>query len=377
VTFSAPSADGWVRAQTTGPGAEYPQVHPDGLVRFQLELATAGDVRVCPGGAPDSGLGAGPLPMTRTDDGVWTVTVGPVPPGLYYYWLEVDGTPVNDPGSRCYTGHGRAVSAIEVPGPADATAWYQLADVPHGDVRTRRHHTTGEHAGWRRSVIYTPPGYDEQPQRRYPVLYLQHGAGEDETGWVDQGRADLILDNLIAAGAAEPMIVVMTDGYAWPRLRRLARSPQRSRTIVDAFEHVLLHDLVPLVDSAYRTVPDAQHRALAGLSMGGRQALDIGLSNTEHFGWVGAFSPPPIEDLDPATSFRGALADPAGLDAALRLLWVGCGTGEARFVEWRDRLHGLLADLGVEHEVFSSEGTAHEWPTWRACLHAFAPLLFR
>lgn len=371
-----PSLDG-ARAATTGPSAQYPRVHPNGRITFQVELPSAHQVRLCPGGAPESGLGAGPMDLTRAEVGTWRLTVGPIPPGLYYYWLEVDGLAVNDPGSRCYFGHGHAVSAVEVPGSAAATGFYALTDVPHGQVRTRWHHTGGAGDHWRRSVIYTPAGYDTELDRRYPVLYLQHGAGEDETGWVEQGRADLILDNLIAAGAALPMLVVMTDGYARPELRRPARSPARTTMIVDEFEQLLRKDLVPMVDATYRTLPDREHRALAGLSMGARQSLDIGLNNLDTFAWVGAFSPPPVEDVDPATSFRGALTDPAVLDRALRLLWVGCGTGEARFVHWCDDLHRVLTDLGVAHETFSAPGTAHEWPTWRACLHAFAQQVFR
>lgn len=368
------------RASTTGAGAEYPRVSADGRVEFRVELPHARSVQMCPGGAPESGLGSAPIPMTHTIDGTWTLTIGPVPPGLYYYWLDVDGTVVNDPGSRCYFGHGREVSAVEVPGVAALTDPYALTDVAHGEVRYLRHHTSGlgdAGGGWRRSLVYTPPGYDAHPQVRYPVLYLQHGAGEDENGWVEQGRADLILDNLLATVAAEPMIVVMTDGYARPQLRRMDRSPERTRVITDEFEHLLLHDLIPLVDQNLRTKADREHRALAGLSMGGRQSLDIGLSHPDVFGWVGAFSAPPVQDADPATLFRGALRDPAGLDRALRLLWLGCGTGEARFLRWRNDLHDLLAQLGVRHQVFSSEGTAHEWPTWRACLHAFAQQVFR
>lgn len=362
-------------AATTIPGASYPRVTADGRVTFRVDAPTARKVRVRPGAVPESGLGPAPLDLARADDGTWTATTDPVRPGFYYYWFDVDGLAVNDPGGRTFFGHGREVSAIEVPGDPDDGAFYRPADVPHGEVR-HRWHRTAETGEWRRTVVYTPPGYDDDPQARYPVLYLQHGAGENETGWTAQGRAHIICDNLIASGAAVPMIVVMADGYARPELRSAAWSPEHVRAVVTEFEELLVRDLVPMVDAAYRTRTGRADRALAGLSMGARQALDIGFANLDTFGSVGAFSAPPIEPIDPQTSFRGALRDPARL-GELELLWLGSGTAETRVHRMLGDLHETFAGMDVRHEVYESDGNAHEWQAWRDCLYAFAPLLFR
>src|SRR5262245_32018933 len=192
--------------------AQYPRVHADGRVTFRFTAPNAKKVQLQPGGA-DNGLGKGPIDMTASDDGkgVWSITLPPVVPGFHYYWFLVDGVQVNDPSSETYFGWGRQTSGIDVP---EAGAdYYEPRDVPHGDVRVRwyRSKVTG---AWRRAYVYTPPGYDRDLKTRYPVLYLQHGAGENETSWIKQGRANLILDNLIAEKRARPMLVVMETGYA-------------------------------------------------------------------------------------------------------------------------------------------------------------------
>jgi hypothetical protein len=184
-------------ASTNVRAAEYPRVHPDGRVTFRIAAPNAKVVQVQPGGA-DNGLGAGPFDMTRDAEGVWTTTTPAGVPGFHYYWFLVDGLAVNDPGSETFFGYGRPTSGIEAPeAPADAD-YYQPHDVPHGEVRARWYFSklTGQ---WRRAHIYTPEEYDAQPTKRYPVLYLQHGSGEDERGWMTQGRMNWIMDNLIAA----------------------------------------------------------------------------------------------------------------------------------------------------------------------------------
>jgi enterochelin esterase family protein len=313
--------------------------------------------------------------MERTEDGVWSVTTPPAVPGFHYYWLVMNGVAVNDPGSETYFGYGRPTSGVEVPDPeAD---FYDARDVPHGDVRALWYHSKVTRK-LRRALVYTPPGYDADTARRYPVLYLQHGAGEDERGWTTQGRANFILDNLIATGAARPMIVVMDNGYA----ERSGFQPSpgagsgRPRFDFSGFEAVLLEELVPKVDATYRTLAGREHRALAGLSMGSMQALQVGLAHPDTFAWLGAFSLPPIGSFDVATSYGGVFRDANAFNAKMRLLWLGAGTAEERFAEAARSVHKALDQAGVKHVLFESQGTSHEWQTWRRSLHDFAPRLF-
>jgi enterochelin esterase-like enzyme len=364
-------------ASSNVPRAEYPRIHPDRRVTFRLKAAGAKAVQVQPGGG-DNGLGKGPYDMERADDGTWSVTTPPAVPGFHYYWLVVDGVAVNDPGSETFFGYGKPTSGVEVP--EEGVDFYDAGDVPHGEVRALWYHSkvTGKP---RRAFVYTPPGYDADAGRRYPVLYLQHGAGEDERGWTTQGRANFIVDNLIAAGKARPMIVVMDNGYADrpgapPPANSNAR-PGRPSFDFSAFQAVLVDELVPKIDATYRTVADREHRALAGLSMGSMQALQIGLSHTDRFAWLGAFSLPPSDRLDGETSYGGAFRDAAAFNAKMRLLWLAAGTAEERFADVLRAMHESLDGAGVKHVVFESQGTSHEWQTWRRSLHDFAPLLFQ
>src|SRR5262245_8626345 len=272
----APAGDDSRPAPSNVRGAQYPRVHSDLRVTFQVKAPDARKVQVRPGG-DDNGLGKGPFDMTRGEDGVWTVTTPPAVPGFHYYWLLIDGVAVNDPSSETYFGWGRQTSGIEVP--PKGVDFYELKEVPHGDVRAVWYHSRITNV-WRRAYVYTPPDYDTAAGVRYPVLYLQHGAGEDERGWSTQGRLPFILDNLLAAGKARPMLVVMGNGYA---TRAGDASP------ANAFGDVLVNELVPFIDARYRTLADREHRALAGLSMGGGQALQVGLTNLHKFASIGAF----------------------------------------------------------------------------------------
>ncbi len=248
-------------------GAAFPAVHSDRRVTFQWKAPAAQTVEVMPGGGVN-GLGKGPFPMSKAADGTWSATIGPVQPGFHYYWFLVDGVPVNDPGSETFFGWGKQSGGLEVPDPA--LDFYDVKDVPHGDVRIHwyRPAITGE---MRRIYVYTPPGYDENPRARYPVLYLQHGAGESERGWTAQGLANFVLDNRIAARRARPMIVVMENGYATRAGAAQAGAPAGRAN--EAWGEVVTHDLIPEVDRRYRTLPDRLHRAIAGLSMGGGSSL--------------------------------------------------------------------------------------------------------
>ncbi|HEY7499485.1 MAG TPA: alpha/beta hydrolase-fold protein [Vicinamibacterales bacterium] len=352
--------------------AQYPRVHADGRVSFRFTAAAAQKVQLQPGGA-DNGLGKGPIDMVKDEKGVWTVTLSAAVPGFHYYWFLVDGVAVNDPGSETYFGWGRQTSGIEVP--EKGADFYEPRDVPHGDVRVRwyQSRTTGN---WRRAYVYTPPDYDKNQRTRYPVLYLQHGAGENETSWTKQGRANLILDNLIAAGRAAPMLVVMETGYATKVGAVPVPGPTGKPAIPNAFEQVMIDDLIPMIDGQYRTIADRDHRAMAGLSMGGGQTLQITSAHLDTFAWVGSFSAP-IRNFDIKTSFNGVFNDAAAYNKRVRLLWFGAGTGEVTFIEAAAQLKKALEAAGVKHVMFESAGTAHEWQTWRRSLNDFAPRLFK
>ena len=264
-------------------GSEYPRVSPDGKVTFHLNAPTAQKVQLQPGDASGgNGLGTGPFDMARDDKGVWSVTITPIMPGFHYYWFLVDGAIVNDLGSETYFGYNRQTSGVEVP---EAGVDYQLAkDVPHGEVRMHWYHSkvTGE---WRRAQIYFPPSYDADQKTRFPVLYLQHGGGEDETGWVKQGKMNFILDNLLAEKKAKPMIVVMDAGYAFKPGDAAVQTEGSNQPPAppNHFEEVVVTDLIPMIDATYRTIADRDHRAITGLSMGSGQAVQIAFDHAELF----------------------------------------------------------------------------------------------
>ena len=364
-------------ASSNIPGQAYPRIDSESRATFRIKAPEAKRVVVRVGGNQD-------IPMTKGTDGVWAVTTSPLVPGFHYYWFVVDGVIVEDPGSDGFYGWGRMGSGIEVP--EKGVDFYDAKDVPHGEVRAAWYPSKIT-AAWRRCFVYTPPGYEADQSTRYPVLYLQHGAGEDERGWSTQGRMNFILDNLIAEGKAKPMLVVMDRGYATKpgeatrtgaatqsTTRPAARVPSRT------FEEVVLGELVPFIDGKYRTIPDRQHRALAGLSMGGGQALQIGLTHLDHFAWIGAFSAGGgVGDagFDTKTAYGGALADSAAFNGKAKLLYVSVGTAEGDMTRRIQTFHEALDAAGIKHTYYESPGTAHEWQTWRRSLHGFAPLLFQ
>ncbi|AWM39018.1 Carbohydrate acetyl esterase/feruloyl esterase precursor [Gemmata obscuriglobus] len=358
-------------ASTNTGNAAYPRVHADGRVTFQLRAPDAKKVQVFTG----YGLGTGgPWDMTRGDDGVWALTSPPVVPGFHYYALVVDGVRVNDPGSDTFFGTGRPTSGIEVPEPG--VDFYRAKDVPHGEVRSRWY--TSKVTGQTRHImVYTPPGYDADVKTRYPVLYLQHGGGEDETGWVRQGHMNFILDNLIAEKKAVPMIVVMEKGYA----TRAAGAPQPAgpgKGDPGVFDDVVTKDLIPMIDATYRTKTERESRAIAGLSMGAGQALRTGLMHLDTFSAVGAFSG--VGKVDLKTSFGGVFADPVAFDKKVALLYlhsgdVGLDEGIHKNAE---ALYEGLRTAGAKNVAFGDKkGLGHEWQTWRYAFHEFAPRLFQ
>jgi enterochelin esterase family protein len=348
--------------------AEYPRIASDLRVTFRLKAPNAKQVKL-EGGA---GLVKEPLEMTRDEDGTWTVTTPPAVPGFHYYWFTVDGLRVNDPASYAWFGWARETSGIEVP-EAGADFYARKEGVPRGEVREQWYPSriTGK---WRRAHVYTPPDYDQKTRTRYPVLYLQHGAGENERGWVEQGRANVILDNLIAAKKAKPMILVVDTGYAsFP-----TNAPGTNRfAATAAFEQVMLTELIPMIDSTYCTLADRKNRAMAGLSMGSGQTLNLTLRHLDKFAWIGAMSGPPRQGFDVATAYDGAFRDAVAFNKKVKLLWFGAGTAEERFHTSTVAIHEALNRAGIKNTFYSSPGTDHEWQTWRRSLRDFAPRLFR
>jgi enterochelin esterase family protein len=364
--------------------AAYPRVNRASQAEFRVKAPQATSVRV--------NFWSGPkLDMVKQPDGFWTVITPPLVPGLHYYTLLIDGAEVSDPNSHAFYGGSKDASAIEIPEPG--TTFYSIQNVPHGQVREIWYHSdvTGS---WRHALVYTPPGYDLQTRRRYPVLYLQHGGGEDETGWIKQGHANFILDNLIAGGSCKPMILVMANGYA----RRTGQpipdltgkpfgSPEAMRAMQEmaaAFEDDMTQALIPFIDSNFRTIPDRDHRAMAGLSMGGMQTFQVTFDHLDLFSYIGGFSGAagPLvlsnEKLDAKTAFHGALADPDAFARRVHLLWVGVGTEEPTMMKTGlERLNTSLTEAKIQHVFYESPGTAHEWQTWRRDLNNFAPRLFQ
>jgi len=365
-------------------GAQYPRVDGEGRVQVRIKAPEATEVRL--------NFWSGPkVDMEKEADGFWTVTTEPLAPGLHYYTVFVNGAEMSDPGSEAFFGGGKYASAVEVPEPG--VDFYAIKDVPHGQVREVWYHSkvTGT---WRHALVYLPAGYEKETDVRYPVLYLQHGGGEDETGWIRQGRANFIMDNLIADGSCKPMIVVMAYGYARragttpPDLSgRPFSSPEWRKAMQDmmaAFEDDVTEALIPFVDATYRTIADRDHRAMAGLSMGGMQTFQITLNNLDLFSHIGGFSGGlgrmmfGDQKLDIKTVYDGVFADPAAFAEKVHLLWLGIGTNEPeRMLEGIRGLHAALTEAGIEHVYWESPGTDHEWQTWRRDLKDFAPRLFR
>lgn len=371
------SGDDAKPATSNVPGQDYPRIHPDLSVDFRLKAPDAKSVKVHVDKDYD---------LQRGDDGVWTVTTTPQVPGFHYYWFILDGVKVCDPASETFFGVSREYSGIEIPSAGED--FYEAKEVPHGELREHLYFSKTTQA-WRRIFVYTPPDYDTS-KARYPVLYLQHGGGEDERGWVNQGRVNLIMDNLIAEKKVKPMIIVMEKGYAArpgepPRnLRPPARGTNRPPggfDFVGALGDVFIKDLIPMIDSTYRTKPDREHRAMAGLSMGGMQTFAITLNHLDKFAWIGGFSGAgggfggPV---DLQTANHGAMADPAAFNKKVHLLWLGVGTAEPDFMRASVmNYYDELQKAGIKTVLYQSPGTAHEWLTWRRDLKEFAPLLFQ
>lgn len=353
-------------ASTNQPGRQYPQVNSEGRVLARIEAPQAQSVLLDIGGVK--------YPMTRDAEGVWTGVSEPQDEGFHYYQLVIDGAAVPDPGSTFFYGAARWGSGIETP--AHDEDFYALKDVPHGQVRQHLYFSRITNR-FRRCFVYTPPDYEKNPSARYPVLYLQHGGGEDETGWANQGKVNLIMDNLLAEGRAVPFLIVMENG-TWtppgqPRPRRQEGRPWPPPGWADTFEKVLLQEVIPMIDAEYRTRPQQPYRAMAGLSMGGMQTSVIAMRNLDIFSHIGIFSGGTVGD--PATAHGGIMADAREFNKKMKLIFESCGSKEnpdaiQKHVE-------QLRAAGIHAVSYISPDTAHEWQTWRRSFYQFAPLLFR
>jgi len=364
-------------------GSDYPRVDDAGRVQIRIKAPEATKIRVNFWNGPK-------VDMLKQQDGFWTVITPPLVPGFHYYTLIIDGAEVSDPNTHAFFGGSKPASAVEVPEPG--STYYLIQNVPHGQVREIWYYSkvTGT---WRHALVYTPPDYDTRSNVRYPVLYLQHGGGEDETGWTKQGKANYILDNLIAAGESKPMIVVMAYGYATRAgsiLPDQTKIPFGSREMIKAmqestavFEDDMTQVLIPFIDATFRTLSDRDHRAMAGLSMGGMQTFQITLNHLDLFSYIGGFSGADAslvlngKKLDPKTDHNGVFADPHAFARKVHLLWLGVGTEEAENMrEGIRKLHRSLLEADIQHVYYESTGTDHEWQTWRRDLKEFASRLF-
>jgi enterochelin esterase family protein len=352
--------------------------------------------------------------MTKRADGLWYATTTPLVEGFHYYMVSVDGADVSDPATGSFFGGGMWSSAIEIPA-ADG-AFYSHKDVPHGVVRVQWYFSSVTQQ-WRRCLIYTPPGYDTDTSTRYPVLYLMHGWGENELGWTIQGDVDQIMDNLIANKEAKPMLIVMDnlntvkpgeDGFLYNARGPLTQAvvepnsaqpgapgvpgagPGGQRPPVGAvpsrrpmfrmsttFTDMMFADLIPMVEKNYRVASGRENRAMAGLSMGGMQTFNTGLSNLDKFAYLGGFSGNCAGfggPFDPKTSCGGVFANPAEFNAKVKVLFLSTGVGEGPHVK---EFSESLTKVGIRNVYFESPGTAHEWLSWRRAFQDFAPRLFQ
>jgi enterochelin esterase-like enzyme len=387
-------ANDWRPSSLNQPGKQYPQVTSDGRVRTSISAPQAQTVLL--------DIGAVKYPLTKGENGIWTGGESkPQDEGFHYYQIWIDGAAVPDPGSLYFYGAGRWGSGVECP--AKDQDFYALKDVPHGQIRQVLYYSKSTNAT-RRCFVYTPPDYDSDTTKRYPVLYLQHGGGEDETGWPGQGKTHLIMDNLIAEGKSKPFIIVMDNGSVGGPRRSgqgpgargpgapAAGEPNRSRTaagpgpgsmrgpggfgdFASAFGRIMTEELIPYIDANFRTLADQPHRAMAGLSMGGMQTRQITLKNLDKFSHIGIFSGGSISMAD--------VNDTPGFKEKVKLVFVSYGSRElgnhrgGGFGGDPKANAEALKQAGINTVFYVSPNTAHEWQSWRRSLHEFAPLLFK
>ena len=364
-------------ATTNQEGHQFPMVNSQRMVRAQISAPKATFVGLDIDGKI--------YEMTKDENGLWTGTSAPQDEGFHYYQLNIDGASVPDPGSRYYYGASRWGSGIDVPAADEAI--YTVKNVPQGSISEVYYWSTVQQK-MRHGYIYLPNEYYTNPTKKFPVLYLQHGMGENETGWSAQGKTGIIMDNLIAEGKAVPFIIFMDNGLDTRRpgdpspeevRRQFAgqRPPQGGRpggfgNFFEAFQQILLTDIIPMVEKNYRVIADTEHRAMAGLSMGGMQTHGITLANPTTFAYVGMFSGGTfsVDELKEAADFK----------KTNKVLFMSAGSRETRMAEGDGSVMKAaenLKALGINAHGYVSPGTAHEWQTWRRSLHEFAQLIFK
>jgi enterochelin esterase-like enzyme len=354
-----------IPAPTNNNQNQCPCIMPDNSVVFQVKAPNAQKLQIDLGKKYD---------MVKDANGVWTVRTEPIEPGFHYYFLVINDVPVADPASQSFYGTGKMTSAIDIP--EKGLDFYAVKDVPHGAISSKYYYSNVTE-DWRRLFVYTPPGYDKNPNQKYPVVYIQHGGGEDETGWTNQGKTDLILDNLIAGGKAKPMIVVIANGNI-----RIGGGGYSSEGMA-AFKKEMTQNIVPFIDKNYRTLTDAKNRAICGLSMGGGQSFYVGLESLDTFASVGIFSSgifggirnPSGNVFDAEKEIPGLLTKSAEFNKKLDLFYISCGEGDMR-IEHTKKAVATMKERGLEVEFNSFPGD-HEWQVWRKSLHDFASRVFK
>jgi enterochelin esterase-like enzyme len=341
-----------------------PQVHPDNTVTFRFLAPSAKEVKL------NAQFEKAPVTMTKDGAGIWSVTVGPVKPDMYPYSFAVDGTRVADPkNSAIFPNEGFQSSVVEITG--DQPLVHTLQHVPHGTVAYRYYHS--KELGSRPVVVYTPPGYEKEKAKKYPVLYLLHGTTDTEETWTKVGRANLILDNLIAEGKAKSMIIVMPYGRAYPVISKSSGSLRNWENLQE-FKKDFLDNLLPFVEQNYRVKKDKDSRAIAGFSGGGGETLYLGLNNPDLFGWVCGFAPGMLkEEFDRNNAV--AFANPAQINQKLKLFWIGVGKEDFLYPVVADYLK-VLDEKKIKHETFISEG-GHTWMNCKLYLTTIAQKLFQ
>lgn len=360
-----------VKVSNSLPGNKFPRVYKDNRVVFGINAPEADSVFVDIVGRK--------ILLLKQENGFWQVTTAPIVAGFHYYTFLIDGARVSDPSTYTYFGAGMDMSGIDIP--ENRPVYYEARTVPHGEVRSRYYYSEIR-KDTRRCFVYTPPGYNTNTEVRYPVLYLQHGWAEDETGWSVQGKMNFIMDNLLAEGKIEPMLVVMDNGdisglpfnvVNWDSAQSITSTGKNKVE----FQDLIIQEIIPMIDKHYRTISDRDHRAMAGLSWGGLQTFEIVFNNMDIFAYLGAFSGAlrPGENIDITQLYGGLLKRPEEVNERMKLIWMGTGSEEGR---WVQDFRKTLQELGIRDiQFYLSDGTAHEWLTWRRCLREFTPLLFR
>ena len=341
--------------------APYPQITTDSRVMFNIKAPEAKKVQIDLGKKYD---------LLKDTAGFWKVTTDSISEGFHYYSLLIDGVAVADPASESFYGMGRMASGIEIP--FSGGAYYALRNVPHGDIRIKKYFSRVTNS-WRQFYIYTPPAYDSAINVSYPVLYILHGGGEDERGWATQGKTDLILDNLIAAQKAKPMLVVMMDGNMSGG--GIAGFGERS---LQLFERELKEAVMPVVEKNYRIAKGSTNTALAGLSMGGLQTLYAGVRNTQMFSYLGVFSSGWFSN-QPALSnpqYEYMKNNATTINSNLKSFWIAMGGKEDIAYNNCKVMMGKFDELGIKYSYSEYPG-GHTWPVWRNNLYNFAQLLFK